>query len=195
MLAVMSPGPDFILMLRNSVAYSRRTALFSAVGLGLGIATHVTYCLLGIALVISKSILLFNVIKYFGAAYLLYIGIKSLLSKKSEHPEALETRKQKDISPLQAIRQGYLTNVLNPKATLFFLAVFTQVISSGTPVVWKFAYGLEMVLATIVWFSVVAVFMTQARVQKKFMSIKHHIEHFFGAVLVALGLKVALTTR
>lgn len=195
LLAVMSPGPDFIMMLRNSVVYSRRTALWSAVGLGLGIATHVTYCLLGIALVISQSIMLFNAIKYLGAAYLIYIGIKSLRTKKVKRYHELRAAKKEDIAPLQAIKIGYLTNVLNPKATVFFLALFTQVISPSTAFGWKLAYGLEMVLATTVWFSIVGIFMTHSPVQRAFMGIKHHVEHFFGVVLIALGVKVALTTK
>lgn len=195
MLAVMSPGPDFVMMLRSSLKYSRRTAIWSAVGLGGGIALHVTYCLLGIALIISQSIVLFNVIKLLGAAYLIYIGIKSLQSKKVDKVEALHVHKTEDISHLQALKLGFLTNALNPKATIFFLALFTQVISPTTAVAWKLAYGLEMVLATIAWFSLVAIFMTQNPIRKAFMGVKHHVEHVFGAVLLALGIKVALSTR
>ena len=195
LLAVMSPGPDFVMMLRSSLMYSRRTAIWSAVGLGGGIALHVTYCLLGIGLLISKSILLFTIIKYLGAAYLIYIGIKSLQSKRATKTDALHIKKQEDISKWQALKLGFLTNALNPKATLFFLALFTQVISTSTPVIWKMAYGLEMVLATIAWFSLVAVFMTQNPIRKAFIGVKHHIERAFGVILVAFGVKVALSAR
>lgn len=83
LLAVISPGPDFIMITRNSLIYSRRTGIYSAIGLGLGILVHVTYSLVGIGLLISKSILLFNTIKYLGAAYLIYIGYKSITAKAS----------------------------------------------------------------------------------------------------------------
>ena len=194
LLAVMSPGPDFVMMLRNSLVYSRRAALFSAIGLGLGILVHVTYSLLGIALIISQSIVLFNIIKWLGAAYLIYIGIQSLRSKKVEKVEAINMQKEEDISSLHAIRIGFLTNALNPKATMFFLALFTQVINPATPIFMKVAYGIEMSIVTALWFGLVAVFMTQAPIRKKFMGVKHYIERFFGAILIGLGVKVALST-
>lgn len=195
LLAVMSPGPDFVMMLRNSLIYSRKSALFSAIGLGLGILVHVTYSLLGIAIIISQSLLLFNIIKYIGAAYLIYIGIQSLRSKKA-HQDIVITKnhKENDITPLHAVKLGFLTNALNPKATLFFLALFTQVISPSTPLIIKVAYGIEMSLVTALWFSVVAVFMTQPIVRKRFVGVKHYIERFFGVILIGLGIKVALSS-
>src|SRR5579884_29193 len=117
LLAVVSPGPDFMMVTRNSLIYSRKTGIYSAVGLGLGILVHVTYSLVGIGLLIAKSILLFNTIKFLGAAYLIYIGYKSLTSKSSDL-EMVDQNRKNDISRLQAVRIGFLTNVTNPKATL-----------------------------------------------------------------------------
>jgi len=78
LLAVMSPGPDFVMIMRNSLLYSRKTGIYSAIGLGAGIAVHVTYSLIGIGFIISKSVLLFSIIKLLGAGYLVYVGYKSL---------------------------------------------------------------------------------------------------------------------
>lgn len=199
-LAVMSPGPDFAMVMRNSLVYSRRTGILAAVGLALGIMLHITYSLLGIGLVISQSIVLFNTIKLLGAAYLIFIGIKSLLAKKESQKEIADELKEefdnkpakKDLTTGQAIRMGFLTNALNPKATLFFLALFTQVINPHTAVGIKMIYGAEMCLATFVWFSIVALILSHRHVSSFFAGIKHHIDRVFGAVLVALGIKVAL---
>src|SRR5579871_852922 len=81
LLAVMSPGPDFVLISRNSLVYSRKTGIYSALGLALGISVHITYSLIGIGYIISKSILIFSTIKFLGAGYLIYIGYKSLRAK------------------------------------------------------------------------------------------------------------------
>ena len=119
LLAVISPGPDFFMAIKNSLTYSRKTGIYTAIGFGLGIAVHIFYSLAGLALIISKSIVIFNSIKYLGVAYLLYLGIKSLISSSTD----IKIENQihiKDISPIKAIRQGFLTNVLNPKATRFF---------------------------------------------------------------------------
>ncbi len=131
-LAVISPGPDFVVAIRNSLTYSRKTGVWTAVGFGLGIIIHVFYCIAGLGLIISKSIIVFNVIKYLGAAYLIYIGIKSIMAKTS-HLNVKNATHKNDITVLEAIKIGFLTNVLNPKATLFFLSLFTLVINPDTP--------------------------------------------------------------
>ncbi len=202
LLAVMSPGPDFAMVVRNSLVYSRRTGLLAAVGLGLGILLHVTYSLLGIGLIISQSVMLFNAIKFLGAAYLIYIGVKSLLSKRESKKEIEAELKsefnnepaKKDLSTAKAIQVGFLTNALNPKATLFFLALFTQVINPDTAIGIKVLYGLEMSIATFAWFAFVSVVLTQRHVNSVFSRVKHHFEHVFGVVLIALGIKVALSS-
>jgi threonine/homoserine/homoserine lactone efflux protein len=81
-LAVMSPGPNMAMALKNSLAHSRRAGVSTAAGLALGDAMHVSYCLVGIAVVISRSILLFDAIKWVGAAYLVYVGVRSLRASR-----------------------------------------------------------------------------------------------------------------
>lgn len=195
LLAVMSPGPDFIMISRNSIVYSRRTGIFSALGLALGILLHVTYSLIGLGLIISKSIVLFGTIKFLGAGYLVYIGIKSLRSKKSNEAFDQSLIKNEDLTPLQSVKMGFLTNALNPKATLFFLAVFTQVIDLNTPLGIKVLYGLEMSLATFLWFAAVAIILSHTRIKQRFSKIQHYIEKTMGAMLIALGIKVALSHK
>ena len=194
LLAVMSPGPDFAMVLRNSVVYSRRVGVLAAVGLACGIMLHITYSLLGVGLIISQSIVLFNAIKLLGAVYLIYVGFISLLAKKEDVQEDVTYKevKTKEVSDLQAIKMGFLTNALNPKATLFFLALFTQVISPTTPRGLKMIYGAEMTIATFVWFAFVALILTHKHVNKLFTKIRYQLEKVFGVVLIALGIKVAL---
>jgi len=88
LLAVASPGPDFAIVVRESVGYGRRAGLFTAVGVGTGILVHVTYSLLGIGLIVSQSIVLFNALKWLAAAYLLYIGIKALRARPADSASA-----------------------------------------------------------------------------------------------------------
>lgn len=192
-LAVASPGPDFILISRNSLIYSRKVGLYSAVGLGFGILVHVTYSLVGIGFIISKSILLFSVLKFIGAGYLAYIGYQCLKTKPKKEEE-LSLEKKNDISNFAAIKMGFLTNVLNPKATLFFFALFTQVISPDTPKFIQVFYGLEMSIATFLWFAFVATILSHNLIRKKFGSVQHYLERTFGVILIALGIKVALSS-
>jgi len=193
LLAVISPGPDFIMITRNSLIYSRRTGIYTAVGLGLGILVHVTYSLVGIGLIIAKSIVLFNIIKFIGAAYLIYIGYKSLTSKSSKTDMTVEDRK-KDISRLAAIKIGFITNVTNPKVTLFFLSLFTLVVTPSTPLFVKTLMGAEMSIVTSLWFILVAYLASHHLVKSKISGIQHFAEKFIGIVLIALGIKVAFST-
>ena len=191
LLAVMSPGPDFIMISRNSLIYSRKTGVYSALGLAFGILVHITYSLVGIGYIISKSVVIFSTLKFLGAGYLIFIGYKSLRSK----PKQLDsiTEKSKEMGKLAAVKMGFLTNILNPKATLFFLALFTQVIHQTTPLAIKIAYGLEMSFMTFIWFTVVAIILSHDRVKKPFVSVQHYVERVMGLALIALGLKVALS--
>lgn len=196
LLAVASPGPDFAIVTRNSLVYTRKIGIYTSLGVALGIGVHVAYSLLGIAFIISQSIILFNVIKYVGAAYLIYIGIKSLLAKRNKDEKVENFEKAKNfISPLSAAWTGFLTNVLNPKVTLFFLALFTQVINPATPKFIQFLYGIEMIVATFVWFTLVSLLFSNTFVKAKIAKVQHYIERVMGAVLVALGIKVALSSN
>ena len=191
LLAVMSPGPDFAMITRNSLMYSRKTSIYSAIGLGFGILVHVSYSLIGIGFIIAKSILLFSVIKFLGAGYLIYIGYKSLRAKShAEKVKRLE--KQDDIDKLSAIRTGFLTNVLNPKATLFFLALFTQVIHPSTPTAIKVGYGIEMSIVTFLWFAFIASVFSHKIIKTRVTAVQHYAERVIGVILIVLGIKVAL---
>lgn len=193
-LALLSPGPDFIMACRNAITYSRRIGIWTAVGFGLGIAVHVTYSLAGLAIVIAQSILLFNAIKYLGAAYLIYIGIKSLRSKSSNIVITKDVERD-SISKVQAVKIGFLTNVLNPKATLFILSLFTFVIDPNTPFSVMMIVGMLLVITTIVWFSLVSIFFSQKRIRCVFQRFQNGINKTLGGILIALGIKVALTEK
>lgn len=191
-LAVISPGPDYVLVTGNALAYNRRIAIYTALGIALGIIVHASYCLFGLAIVIKQSLLLFNIIKLLGGVYLLYIGIKACLAKNQktvtdEQPFAVSA-----ISAGQAIKQGFLCNVLNPKATLFFLGVFTLVIKPSTPWGVQVFYALWMMAATFAWFSSLATFITHSAVRARIWRIQPLLTKIMGALLIIFGLNLLL---
>lgn len=197
LLGAMSPGADFVLVTRNSFIYSRKVGIFTAIGIGLGVLVHVFYTLAGIGLVISQSIILFSLIKYLGAAYLIYIGWNSLKAKEpkgiEKSAETLEVKKI--ISPLKAVGMGIGTNALNPKVTLFFLSLFVQFISPGTPLGIQIALGLETALIIGVWFVLVALMFSNDWLKVKIKKSGHWFERIMGGALILLGIKVALSTK
>ena len=189
-LAVISPGADFAMVTRNSMMLSRRAGMLTAVGIALGVLVHVAYSVLGVGLVISRSILLFNLIKYLGAAYLVYLGV-TMLRARAEVPGAARVRA---LSDLGALRIGFLTNATNPKTTLFVVSLFTQVISPQTPLLIQLGYGAFMSLAHLLWFLLVACAFSSAPAQRMVASARHHVERAIGGVLVCLGLTLALAS-
>ncbi len=194
-MAVMSPGPDFVMAVRNSVLYSRMAGIYTAIGFGLGVAIHVVYCLAGLALVISQSILLFTIIKFIGAGYLFYVGYHALKSKgfdmDGNNPAATQTTKS--MSNLDALKSGFITNLFNPKATLFFLALFTQILSPDIAMAEKVIFGLTCIVMTIVWFSGVAVVLTTPKIRASFLKASKWIDRVCGVLFIALGLKLIFT--
>lgn len=193
-LGAVSPGPDFILIVKNSLAYNRRVGFFSALGVGSGVMVHVTYTLLGIGFLISKSILLYSIIKYLGAAYLIYIGIKSIFSKSGKNDLSYE-KKSNTISDSLAFKQGFLTNALNPKATVFFVSIFSQVITAETAMIVRWAYGFEMALIIGFWFVCLSQVLGNQFVRGRFTSVQVYVDKVMGTLLILLGLKIAVSSN
>ncbi|WPC06080.1 LysE family transporter [Pseudomonas benzenivorans] len=193
LLAVASPGPDFAIVVRESVAYGRRAGIFTALGVGSGIFVHVAYSLLGIGLIVSQSIVLFNALKWAAAAYLLYIGIRALRAKASAPAGAEPGAGASGRTARAAFVTGFVTNGLNPKATLFFLSLFTVVIDPHTPLIVQAGYGIYLAAATALWFCLVSLLFSQARVRAGFARLGHWFDRLTGAVLVGLGVKLAFS--
>ncbi|MBX2865807.1 MAG: LysE family transporter [Leptolyngbyaceae cyanobacterium MAG.088] len=193
LVAVVTPGPDFALTLRSSLAYSRRAGVYTAVGIGLGNTIHATYCLVGIGAIISQSILLFNALKLLGAAYLIYLGLKSLQAQPIKTESLHDNRRI--VSAFAAFRLGLFGNLLNPKATLFFLALFTQIVQPETPLVAQAIYGGTVALQSMVWFALLALLISQRWVKQLLMDVSHWLERITGALLILLGLRLAVTQR
>lgn len=193
LLAVASPGPDFAIVVRESVAHGRRVGVFTALGVGTGILVHVTYSLLGIGLIVSQSIMLFNALKWLAAAYLLYIGIKALRARPADPAASEQALPSVARSGRGAFVTGFVTNGLNPKATLFFLSLFTVVIDPHTPLLLQAGYGLYLALATATWFCLVAWLFSQSRVRAGFARMGHWFDRLMGVVLVGIGVKLAFS--
>lgn len=193
--ATISPGPAFVVAVRNAMAYDRRTGIFTAFGLGLGVAVHVLVVLCGLAVLLQHYTFMFDLIRYAGAAYLIYIGAKALMSRAK--PKAVSTDavapERTGLSARKAVSIGFLTNLLNPKAVVFFTAVFTQFIGPGTPISVMALYGVTSVVIEIAWFSGVAVVLTDRRIKERFMGAVHWVERTCGGLMIGLGIKLAFS--
>ena len=190
-LAVASPGPDFALVLRQSLVHGRATAVASAVGIGTGILVHVSYSLLGVSALVWHQPSAFAFLKIVGAIYLAFLGVQALRSRPAQPAGAGGG----EVLPpsRSAWLQGFLTNLLNPKATLFFLALFSVGVSPLTPLAVKLSYGVWLSLATMAWFSLVAVLFTRERVRAAYRRWALWVDRAMGIVFLGFALSLLWT--
>lgn len=191
-LACISPGPDFAMVSRNGLLLSRRAGVLTALGIGMGVLVHVCYTLLGLGLVLQQTPWLFTALKLAGAAYLIYLGIKMLCSRPvKEQPDAPAAA----MSDLAALRTGFLTNVLNPKTSIFIVSLFIGVVQPDTTLTVQMAYGLFIAAAHAVWFSLVALCFSAGMVREKLVAARQWIDQIFGGLLVGFGILLTATQR
>ena len=194
-LAVASPGPDFAIVLRQSLVHGRRTALWTSIGIGTGISLHIGYALLGIGLLLMGSAIAFTVLKYAGAAYLAWIGVQALRSRPRTAPADGGTGGANPASATlptdrAAFVTGFLTNALNPKATFFFLALFPVAVSPTTPRLVQAGYGVWLIGATMAWFCFVSLVFTRPEVRQRFFRHGHWIDRVLGVVFLGFALSL-----
>lgn len=188
-LAVISPGPDFAMVTRNSLLRSRRAGVLTAVGIALGVLVHVSYTLVGVGLLIQQSLWLFNAIKWVGAAYLVYLGVKMLRAQPGGAAQGSATTALSDAA---ALHMGFATNVLNPKTTVFIVSLFVQVVRPDTPLAVQIGYGAFIALAHLAWFSLVALCFSAGAVRDRLLAVRHAVDRVCGAVLVGFGVALAV---
>ena len=194
-LAVVAPGPDFAVTIRQSVRFGRLVGICTALGIGAGISVHVLYTLLGVGALMHTTPWLLTVAKVIGGAYILYLGVSLLRSKPKSAIEGEKTSEEPVVEQtlFKAFSTGFLTNATNPKATLFFLAIFTTIISAETPLQIQAFYGLWMCFVNALWFVVVALFFSSSRVRLLFMRMGHWFERTMGVVLILFAGRLMLS--
>lgn len=190
LLAVMSPGPDFAVVSRYSVRWGWRTGCILAAGVGTGILVHVSYSLLGVAVVIAGNPWLYQLLLLAACVYFYWLGWQAI--KSPAVTQTIDTSVNKPARG-RAFIIGFMTNALNPKATLFFLALFTGAIAIETPLSVKAFYGGYMALATVAWFSFLALVLGYGRIRLWLLQRGYWFDRAMGVLLWALATHLLLT--
>ena len=189
----LTPGADTIYILTRSIAQGRRAGIYSVLGITSGSLIHTLFAAFGLSVILSTSAMIFNIIKYLGALYLCYLGIRMLL-KRSQIFEGQNILFKKNRS-LQVYRQGLITNLFNPKVALFFLSFLPQFINTDNAygAIPFLLLGATFITTGTIWCLVLAYsasFMTKLLRRNK--SIGMSMQKLSGAVFIILGLKLAL---
>jgi len=193
-LAVISPGPDFALISRQTLLYGRKTSIYTSIGIGVGILFHITYCIVGIEFISTSSILQ-KALTIFCSLYLCYLGMISILYSSSYifNNQNDENHKKLQITNLQAFKTGLITNILNIKATLFFLSIYAYLGTDATLSI-KVFYGLWMCIITSLWFVSLSMFFTNnffIVLRNKYFRI---INTMMGSLLIYIAIKIYLNS-
>ncbi len=195
MLAVSSPGPDFFLEIKNTLQYSRKIGIYTGLGFALGNIFHISYSIFGVQY-IDNNPWLMNVVQVLGAIYLIFIGLQAfgiIKSKLEVKKNKSEVEQVQEISIFEAIKMGIITNLLNAKAALYFISIFTVVISPDSPKSLSFGIGLIMILITFIWFGLVAYFFTKPKIKSIYLKQEGLINKILGSVLIFFGLKLIVS--
>lgn len=192
LLAAASPGPDFILVSKQTLSNGKKAGLMCSVGIALGLSVHIVYSAFGLAVIIANSSSALWVIKVLGGSYLIYLGIKGLRARPSSEAGD-KANKVKKYSWKKSIIMGFFCNALNPKAPIYFVSLFTVVLSPDMPLYQIGIIGLWLMIIQFAWFSAVVLLLSKPSINKKFKILGHWIDRILGGAMVALGLKVLVT--
>ena len=190
LFAVASPGPDFAIVMKHSISYGKRIAIITSLGIAVAIFVHIAYALAGIGLIIKSSPWVYQGLIIVASGFLIYIGIGAIQSKPNVKANDDITADTKVMSDKKAFTLGFLTNGLNPKATVFFLSLFTVIVDAQTPFVVKGFYGIYLALATFMWFLMLSLILTRPQVRKFFSERAYVFDRIMGWVLIVLALNI-----
>jgi RhtB (resistance to homoserine/threonine) family protein len=195
LLAAMSPGPDFVIVLRNVLSGGRRAGIACGAGIASGVLAWAVVTSIGVAGLLAASAVAFTVVKLVGAAYLVLLGIQSLLAarrggyEQAKEPETEQARR----SAFTAYRQGLLTNLFNPKVAVFFLALWPQFLPQDATVTDTAILTAVAALTSLAWFTVLANVVTALRRFLTASKVRRTIDAVMGTLLVGIGVRIAVS--
>jgi threonine/homoserine/homoserine lactone efflux protein len=190
-IIIMAPGPDFIYVTTRGVSEGSKAGLISAFGISAGLLVHTLFAAFGLSAIIQASRIAYLVIKYLGAAYLIYIGVKALTSKNN----AKESKNKKIYKSGNIFKQGILTNVFNPKAIVTFMAFLPQFVNVhiSHPISQFILLGVILAAIAIIWFGIVGYFAGFfGSAIKRSNLIQSAIKYISGSIMILLGLRLAI---
>ncbi|PTO83573.1 LysE family translocator [Vibrio splendidus] len=195
-IALMSPGPDFALVVQNATRHGRQTGLYIALGLSCGILLHSLLSLTGISYLVHQQPTLFAIIQLAGGSYLLYLGygaLKATWQIIQNHDDDADTVNANDLiltNKRQAFSKGFATNILNPKALVFFISLMSSLVPADMSLSGK---GFALIILfglSLFWFSLLAWMLSTKALQKKLNEATVYIDGLCGVVFSLIGVSI-----
>ncbi|MFB7716452.1 LysE family translocator [Nocardia sp. NPDC056100] len=195
LLGSMSPGPDWMIVIRNAAVTGRRAGIACATGVAVGVFTWSIVTAVGIAGLLAASAMAYTVVKLAGAIYLGYLGIRALLAaRRGEYaPATADSGRERGMG--LAFRQGLLTNLFNPKCAVFFIALVPQFLPADPTVLSTLELGIVCTVANLSWFAALAIGVGALRHAFTRRRVRRALDAVMGSVMVALGLRIAVQSN
>ena len=193
-LGQLSPGPDMLLVLKNSLNHNLRAALLTITGITTGIIIHTTIALTGLTFLIRESTTTYLLLRYIGAGYLAYLGIRLLLSVKAgrANDDTVDGAAPPQLSDAAAFSQGFATNILNPKIIIIISSILINFVGPDATLHQRLSYGIILVVEGVTVWIIIAILLQTKQAKKQFLRWRHPINATFGLLLIALAIRTLL---
>lgn len=193
-LALLSPGPDFMLLIKSGLKNEVRNAMGLALGIASANGLYIGLCIIGIGEILSYSLMLLRFLKLAGGIFLLYIAVSALIAKKESYILSLESE---DISRdkkhyITEFSTGFISGITNPKNLIFYLSLFSMVLTGGVGSAMKIGLGIWMTCLVFVWDSMILFFLSRESIRNKFTKIAFYIDKIAGLVIGVFGVKIII---
>lgn len=209
-LALLSPGPDFVLIVKSAVKNESKTAIGVPLGIALANASYILLCLVGVGFILAASMPVMMALKVVGGVFLIYLAVQALRAKRSSYQlmneqlnaglsQALDAKSESgaDVvanagrsSFLREFVTGYMSGILNPKNLLFYLSLFTVVLTNDVSLSFKIGLAIWMTLVVFVWDTVILLLLTTGAVRRQFSKVAYYIDKVTGLILGAIGVTI-----
>ena len=189
-LAIMSPGPDFFMVLKNSLTKSHKAGIYTTLGISLGCFILFNLGVLGVGVLIAQNKILFTILKLAGAAYLVYLAVKSLIAKAEVKEPQLVYSEHSKISLWEYFKIGLICNLTNPKAMMFIITLAAYIAEKGNPYTDGFMVACITCINTCIWLSLVSIVFGSIKVRKVFYRYQRTINIVFAVVLLYMASKI-----
>ncbi|WP_105901255.1 LysE family translocator [Vibrio gangliei] len=202
-LALLSPGPDFVLVVKSAIRNKGKNAIGIAAGIASANAVYIALCLIGVGSILAASVSIMITLKIIGGLFLIYLAIQALKARKDSYQAltietASSSASANKSSFVVEFATGFMSGILNPKNLLFYLSLFTVVLNNDVSFGFKFSLGVWMTLVVFLWDAAIIFLLSTEKVRHRFTKMAYYIDKVTGAILGLIGVtivKSAITSR
>ncbi|WKU19457.1 LysE family translocator [Advenella alkanexedens] len=192
-LALLSPGPDFVLVVKSAIKNDKSKAIGVAAGIASANAFYIALCLAGVGAILASSITIMIALKIIGGIFLVFLAVQALRTKKNDYADfGLDTTTNKNghTTFVKEFATGFMSGALNPKNLLFYLSLFTVVLTNDVNLTFKISLGVWMTMVVFAWDTAVIFLLSTKKVRNQFTKSAFYIDKVTGAILGLVGLSI-----